>query len=64
VSARAATKAKTHLNVALAHLDQAARLAHEAGLHRPAGTLARLTREAADLLGKLQAANSDREAAS
>jgi hypothetical protein len=53
MSARAAAKAKTHLNVALVRLDEAARLAHEAGLHRPAGTLERLAREAAEVLGKL-----------
>jgi hypothetical protein len=55
VSARAAAKAKTHLNVALHHLDEAARLAREAGLQRPAGTLERLAREAGEVLGKLQA---------
>lgn len=53
MSARAAAKAKTHLNVALVRLDEAARLAREAGLHRPAGTLERLAREAAEVLGKL-----------
>jgi hypothetical protein len=55
VSERAAAKAKTHLNVALTHLDEAARLSREAGLGRPAGTLERLAREAAEVLGKLQA---------
>jgi hypothetical protein len=56
VSERATGKAKTHLNVALTHLDEAARLAGEAGLGRPAGTLEWLAREAAEVLGKLQAA--------
>jgi hypothetical protein len=56
VSDRAAAKAKTHLNVALMRLDEAARLAREAGLGRPAGMLERLAREAAEVLGKLQTA--------
>jgi len=56
VSDRAAAKAKTHLNVALVRLDQAARYAREAGLHRQAGTLGRLARDAAEMLGKLQPA--------
>jgi hypothetical protein len=56
VSDRAAAKAKTHLNVALVRLDQAARHAREAGLHRQAGTLERLARDAAEVLGKLQPA--------
>jgi hypothetical protein len=56
VSDRAAAKAKTQLNVALIHLDEAARLAREAGLHRPADTLERLARDATEALSKLQAA--------
>jgi hypothetical protein len=55
VSDRAAAKAKTHLNVALTHLDEAARLAREADLHRPADTLARLARDATEALAELQA---------
>jgi hypothetical protein len=55
VSDRAA-KAKTQLNVALTHLDEAARLAREAGLHRPADTLERLARDATEALAQLQAA--------
>ena len=53
---RAAARAKTQLNVALTHLDEAARLAREVGLHRPADTLVRLARDATEVLGKLQAA--------
>ena len=56
VSDRAAAKAKTQLNVALTHLDQAARHAREAGLGGLAGTLERLARDAAEVLGKLQPA--------
>jgi hypothetical protein len=56
VSDRAAAKAKTQLNVALTHLDQAARHAREAGLPGQAGTLERLARDAAEVLGKLQPA--------
>jgi hypothetical protein len=56
VSDRAAAKAKTQLNVALTHLDEAARLAREAGLHRPADTLERLARDATEALTELQAA--------
>ena len=56
MSDRAAAKAKTHLTVALTHLDQAARHAREAGLARQAGTLERLARDAAEVLGKLQPA--------
>ena len=56
MSDRAAAKAKTHLNVALTHLDEAARLAREADLHRPADTLERLTRDATEALAELQAA--------
>jgi hypothetical protein len=56
VSDRAAAKAKTQLNVALAHLDEAARHAREAGLARQAGTLERLARDAAEALAQLQAA--------
>lgn len=56
MSDRAAAKAKTHLNVALVRLDEAARLAREAGLSRPAGTLERLARDAADVLGELHPA--------
>ena len=56
MSDRAAAKAKTHLNVALTHLDEAARLAREAGLHRPADTLERLARDATAALAELQAA--------
>jgi hypothetical protein len=58
VSDRATAKAKTHLNVALMRLDEAARLAREAGLHRHAGTLERLARDAAEVLGKLQSTRS------
>jgi hypothetical protein len=54
VSDRATAKAKTRLNVALMRLDEAARLAHEAGLLGQAGTLERLARDAAEVLGKLQ----------
>jgi hypothetical protein len=54
VSDRSAARAKTHLNVALMRLDEATRLAREAGLDRAAGTLERLAREAAEVLGKLQ----------
>jgi len=53
---RAAAKAKMQLNVALTHLDQAARHAREAGLPGQAGTLERLARDAAEVLGKLQPA--------
>ena len=53
---RAAARAKTQLDVALTHLDEAARLAREVGLHRPADTLVRLARDATEVLGKLQAA--------
>jgi hypothetical protein len=56
VSDRAAAKAKTQLNVALTHLDEAARLAREAGVHRPADTLERLARDATAALAELQAA--------
>jgi hypothetical protein len=56
VSDRAAAKAKTHLNVALTHLDEAARLAREADLGRPADTLTRLARDATEALAELQAA--------
>jgi len=64
VSDRAAAKAKTHLNVALVRLDQAARHAREAGLHRQAGTLERLARDAPEVLGRLRAAHgTDQEAA-
>jgi len=35
---------------------EAARLAREVGLHRPADTLVRLARDATEVLGKLQAA--------
>ena len=56
VSDRAAAKAKTQLNVALTHLDQAARHAREAGVSGQAGTLERLVRDAAEVLGKLQPA--------
>jgi hypothetical protein len=56
VSDRAAAKAKTQLNVALIHLEEAARLAREAGLHRPADTLERLARDATEALSELQAA--------
>jgi hypothetical protein len=38
VSNRAAANAKTQLHVALTQLDEAARLARAAGLHRPADT--------------------------
>jgi hypothetical protein len=55
MSDRATTKAKTHLNIALVRLDQAARHAHEAGLHRQAGTLERLARDGTEVLAKLQA---------
>ena len=56
MSDRAAAKAKTQLNVALIHLDAAARLAREASLHRPADTLERLARDATEALAQLQAA--------
>ena len=56
MSDRAAAKAKTQLNVALIHLDAAAGLAREAGLHRPADTLERLARDATEALAQLQAA--------
>ena len=56
VSDRAAAKAKTQLNVALTHLDQAARHAREAGLPGQADTLERLAHDAAEVLGKLQPA--------
>ena len=56
VSDRAAAKAKTQLNVALIHLDQAARHAREAGLPGQTGTLERLARDAAEVLGTLQPA--------
>jgi hypothetical protein len=55
VNDRAAAKAKTQLNVALVYLDAAARLAREAGLHRPADTLERLARDATEALSELQA---------
>jgi hypothetical protein len=54
VSDRAAAKAKTQLNVALIHLDAAARLAREAGLYRPADTLERLACDANEALSELQ----------
>ena len=54
MSDRAAAKARTHLNVALVRLDEAARQAREAGLDRQAGALERLARDAAEVLGKLQ----------
>jgi hypothetical protein len=56
VSDRAAAKAKTHLNVALTHLDEAARVAREADLPRLAETLKRLARDATQALADLQAA--------
>ena len=56
MSGRAAAKAKTQLNVALVYLNGAARLAREAGLDRPADTLARLARDATEALAELQAA--------
>ena len=55
MSDRVAAKAKTQLTVALIHLDAAARLAREAGLHRPADTLERLARDATEALTELQA---------
>ena len=55
MSDRAAAKAKTRLQVALTHLEEAARLAWEAGLPRPADTLARLARDATEALTELQA---------
>ena len=54
MSDRATAKAMTHLNMALMRLDEAARLAREAGLHRHAGTLERLARDAAEALDKLR----------
>jgi hypothetical protein len=64
VSDRAAAKAKTHLNVALVRLDEAARHAREAAMHRQAGTLERLARDATEVLGRLRAAHgTDQEAA-
>ena len=56
MSDRAAAKAKAQLNVARIHLDAAAGLAREAGLHRPADTLKRLARDATEALSELQAA--------
>ena len=56
MSDRAAAKAKTQLNVALSHLDEAARLARPADLGRPADTLERLARDATEALAELQAA--------
>ena len=56
MSDRAAAKAKTHLNVALTHLEEAARLAREADLPRPADILERLVRDAIGALAELQAA--------
>ena len=56
MSGRAAAKAKTQLHVVLTHLDEAARLAREAGLHRPADTLARLAGDGTEALAELQAA--------
>jgi hypothetical protein len=55
VSARAAAKAKTHLTVALSRVDQVARHAREAGMHRRADTLERLAHDATEVLGQLQA---------
>jgi hypothetical protein len=55
VSDRAAAKAKTQLNVALTHLDEAARLAREAGLHPLTDTLERLAGDATETLAELQA---------
>jgi hypothetical protein len=52
---RAAAKAKTQLNVALTHLDEAARHAREAGLPGQADTLERLARDATEALAELQA---------
>jgi hypothetical protein len=54
VNDRATAKVKTHLNVALMRVDEAARLAREAGLHRQADILERLARDAAEVRGKLQ----------
>ena len=51
-----AAKAKTQLNVALTHLDEAARLAWEAGLHPLADTLERLAGDATETFAELQAA--------
>ena len=51
-----AAKAKTQLNVALTHLDEAARLAREAGLHPLADTLERLAGDATEALAEIQAA--------
>jgi hypothetical protein len=56
VNGRAAAKAKTQLQVVLTHLDEAAPLAREAGLHRPADTLARLAGDGTEALAELQAA--------
>ena len=56
VSDHAAAKAKTHLNVALPHLAEAARLGREAGRYRPADTLARLAGDATRALAELPAA--------
>jgi hypothetical protein len=56
VSDRAAAKATTHLNVALTHLEAAARLAREAGLPGQSGLLEGLAHEATEALAELQAA--------
>ena len=56
MSGRAAAKAKTQLHVVPTHLDETARLAWEAGLHRPADTLARLAGDGTEALAELQAA--------
>ena len=56
MSDRAAAKATTHLNVALTHLDEAARLAREAGLPGQASLLERPAREATGALAELRAA--------
>ena len=54
MSDQAAAKARTQLNVALIHLDEAARLAREAGLHRPADMIVRLARDATEVFAELQ----------
>ena len=54
MSDRAAAKATTHVNVALTHLDEAFRLAREAGLPGQSGLLERLAREATEALAELQ----------
>ena len=46
-------KARSHLDLAAHHLEQAGAKLQEAGLVRKAGTLERLAKEATDQLGQL-----------